>query len=114
MLTACQVKNPMYNEIVTLTLGDGTQRAGQVLEARGMSSIERATLEATCHVRLLTLLCRQPRRCAGRTAPRKHTNRAVEMLMDHQVFEGTAGVDVKKVGTFQMNHRWTKTWTDGV
>ncbi|KAH7156143.1 P-loop containing nucleoside triphosphate hydrolase protein [Dactylonectria macrodidyma] len=29
------VKYPRYNEIVTLTLADGTQRSGQVLEARG-------------------------------------------------------------------------------
>jgi len=29
------VKYPRYNEIVTLTLPDGTQRSGQVLEARG-------------------------------------------------------------------------------
>ncbi|KAL7928057.1 vacuolar ATP synthase subunit B [Trichoderma chlorosporum] len=29
------VKYPQYNEIVTLTLPDGTQRSGQVLEARG-------------------------------------------------------------------------------
>lgn len=30
-----QVKFPRYNEIVTLTLPDGTERSGQVLEARG-------------------------------------------------------------------------------
>ncbi|EGS23825.1 uncharacterized protein CTHT_0005300 [Thermochaetoides thermophila DSM 1495] len=47
------VKFPKYNEIVTLTLPDGTERSGQVLEARG--------------------------------------NRAIV-----QVFEGTAGIDVKK------------------
>jgi V-type H+-transporting ATPase subunit B len=29
------VKFPRYNEIVNLTLPDGTERAGQVLEARG-------------------------------------------------------------------------------
>jgi V-type H+-transporting ATPase subunit B len=29
------VKNPMFSEIVTLTLPDGTERSGQVLEARG-------------------------------------------------------------------------------
>jgi len=29
------VKFPRYNEIVTLTLPDGTERSGQVLEARG-------------------------------------------------------------------------------
>lgn len=32
----CQVKFPRYNEIVSLTLPDGTERSGQVLEARGM------------------------------------------------------------------------------
>lgn len=31
-----QVKFPRYNEIVSLTLPDGTERSGQVLEARGM------------------------------------------------------------------------------
>lgn len=30
------VKFPQYNEIVSLTLPDGTERSGQVLEARGM------------------------------------------------------------------------------
>lgn len=30
-----QVKYPKFNEIVTLTLPDGTERSGQVLEARG-------------------------------------------------------------------------------
>ena len=33
-----QVKFPRYNEIVTLTLPDGTERSGQVLEARGERS----------------------------------------------------------------------------
>ncbi|KAK3320843.1 P-loop containing nucleoside triphosphate hydrolase protein [Cercophora scortea] len=33
------VKFPRYNEIVTLTLPDGTQRSGQVLEARGSRAI---------------------------------------------------------------------------
>lgn len=32
------VKFPRYNEIVTLTLPDGTERSGQVLEARGTSA----------------------------------------------------------------------------
>jgi vacuolar-type H+-ATPase subunit B/Vma2 len=32
-----QVKFPKYNEIVSLTLPDGTERSGQVLEARGKS-----------------------------------------------------------------------------
>lgn len=31
-----QVKFPRYNEIVSLTLPDGSERSGQVLEARGM------------------------------------------------------------------------------
>jgi len=35
MLMSAKVKFPRYNEIVTLTLPDGTQRSGQVLEARG-------------------------------------------------------------------------------
>ena len=34
-----QVKFPRYNEIVSLTLPDGTQRSGQVLEARGNRAI---------------------------------------------------------------------------
>lgn len=50
------VKFPRYNEIVSLTLPDGSERSGQVLEARG--------------------------------------DRAVV-----QVFEGTTGIDVKKVYT---------------
>lgn len=33
--TPLQVKFPQYNEIVSLTLPDGTERSGQVLEARG-------------------------------------------------------------------------------
>ncbi len=32
-----QVKFPRFNEIVSLTLPDGTERSGQVLEARGRS-----------------------------------------------------------------------------
>lgn len=32
-----QVKFPRYNEIVSLTLPDGSERSGQVLEARGTS-----------------------------------------------------------------------------
>ena len=34
-----KVKFPRYNEIVSLTLPDGTERSGQVLEARGKSSL---------------------------------------------------------------------------
>ncbi|KAL2149417.1 hypothetical protein VTH82DRAFT_8068 [Thermothelomyces myriococcoides] len=33
------VKNPSYSEIVTLTLPDGTQRSGQVLETRGSRAV---------------------------------------------------------------------------
>lgn len=33
---AIQVKFPRFNEIVSLTLPDGSERSGQVLEARGM------------------------------------------------------------------------------
>lgn len=36
LLTAHQVKFPRYNEIVSLTLPDGSERSGQVLEARGV------------------------------------------------------------------------------
>lgn len=53
------VKFPRFNEIVSLTLPDGSERSGQVLEARG--------------------------------------DRAVV-----QVFEGTSGIDVKKVQTGKM------------
>jgi vacuolar-type H+-ATPase subunit B/Vma2 len=35
VLMSAKVKFPRYNEIVTLTLPDGTERSGQVLEARG-------------------------------------------------------------------------------
>lgn len=36
-LSLCvQVKFPRYNEIVSLTLPDGSSRSGQVLEARGV------------------------------------------------------------------------------
>lgn len=37
-----QVKFPKYNEIVSLTLPDGTERSGQVLEARGEPCSTRA------------------------------------------------------------------------
>ena len=33
-----KVKFPRYNEIVSLTLPDGSERAGQVLEARGLGA----------------------------------------------------------------------------
>lgn len=35
-----QVKFPRFNEIVSLTLPDGSERSGQVLEARGMRCAE--------------------------------------------------------------------------
>lgn len=35
-----QVKFPRFNEIVSLTLPDGTERSGQVLEARGRHSCD--------------------------------------------------------------------------
>lgn len=37
-----KVKFPRYNEIVTLTLPDGTERSGQVLEARGENALLRS------------------------------------------------------------------------
>jgi len=35
-----QVKFPRFNEIVSLTLPDGSERSGQVLEARGTRSVD--------------------------------------------------------------------------
>ena len=35
-----QVKFPRFNEIVSLTLPDGSERSGQVLEARGMRCVD--------------------------------------------------------------------------
>jgi V-type H+-transporting ATPase subunit B len=35
VLMSAKVKFPQYNEIVALTLPDGTERSGQVLETRG-------------------------------------------------------------------------------
>ena len=35
LIRTLQVKFPRYNEIVSLTLPDGSERSGQVLEARG-------------------------------------------------------------------------------
>ncbi|CAG8982563.1 hypothetical protein HYALB_00007279 [Hymenoscyphus albidus] len=54
------VKFPRYNEIVTLTLPDGTERSGQVLEARG----EKAS-KSMSNLFILTYYFRKPRRCAG-------------------------------------------------
>lgn len=42
------VKFPRYNEIVNLTLPDGTNRSGQVLEARGESP-NRCRRAVSCH-----------------------------------------------------------------
>lgn len=36
-----QVKFPRFNEIVSLTLPDGSERSGQVLEARGMRELDK-------------------------------------------------------------------------
>lgn len=35
LINVPQVKFPRFNEIVSLTLPDGSERSGQVLEARG-------------------------------------------------------------------------------
>lgn len=40
-----QVKFPRFNEIVSLTLPDGSERSGQVLEARGMRYMDTGCLE---------------------------------------------------------------------
>lgn len=54
-----QVKFPRFNEIVSLTLPDGSERSGQVLEARGMRRVD-----ARCEEYMLisgqetALLCR--------------------------------------------------------
>lgn len=40
-----QVKFPRFNEIVSLTLPDGSERSGQVLEARGMRYSDTRCLE---------------------------------------------------------------------
>lgn len=40
-----QVKFPRFNEIVSLTLPDGSERSGQVLEARGMRRAKDRCLE---------------------------------------------------------------------
>jgi vacuolar-type H+-ATPase subunit B/Vma2 len=45
-LQTAQVKFPRYNEIVSLTLPDGTERSGQVLEARGAFYISANFVEA--------------------------------------------------------------------
>ena len=45
VLTSAKVKFPRYNEIVTLTLPDGTERSGQVLEARGECAASMGLIE---------------------------------------------------------------------
>jgi V-type H+-transporting ATPase subunit B len=71
-----------------LTLPDGTERSGQVLEARG---------KRVCNPRLkmhANTAIRKPSRCAG-TLFRRLFIRA-RILITGQVFEGTTGIDVKK------------------
>jgi hypothetical protein len=46
--SSLQVKFPRFNEIVTLTLPDGTERSGQVLEAKGKLPVLRQYL-CTCY-----------------------------------------------------------------
>jgi vacuolar-type H+-ATPase subunit B/Vma2 len=41
------VKFPKYNEIVSLTLPDGSERSGQVLEARGNRAVVQAQTAPT-------------------------------------------------------------------
>ena len=45
VLTSAKVKFPRYYEIVTLTLPDGTERSGQVLEARGKCAASMGLVE---------------------------------------------------------------------
>ena len=59
-----QVKFPRYNEIVSLTLPDGTERSGQVLEARGKTS--QAVDEARANI-----YARKSRRRPGMSASRR-------------------------------------------
>lgn len=40
LMAGIQVKFPRFNEIVSLTLPDGSERSGQVLEARGMRDMD--------------------------------------------------------------------------
>lgn len=40
LMPGLQVKFPRFNEIVSLTLPDGSERSGQVLEARGMRCVD--------------------------------------------------------------------------
>ena len=40
LIAGIQVKFPRFNEIVSLTLPDGSERSGQVLEARGMRCVD--------------------------------------------------------------------------
>lgn len=85
-----QVKFPKYNEIVSLTLPDGSERSGQVLEARGRHP------GCLCHDRYLHMHTRKPSGCPGsysKTLP------PGLLLIAAQVFEGTTGIDVKKVHT---------------
>jgi vacuolar-type H+-ATPase subunit B/Vma2 len=86
---AGQVKFPRYNEIVSLTLPDGTERSGQVLEARG---------EAVKDLNVITLANSSIRKqgcCSGQSGIRCFDESTI--LTMTQVFEGTTGIDVKKV-----------------
>lgn len=90
-----QVKFPRYNEIVSLTLPDGTERSGQVLEARGWCSHFYA-LQSSADI-----VSDREQSC-GAGMLRSFHNCVLNMLMMHsQVFEGTSGIDVKKVATLR-------------
>ena len=41
LMPGLHVKFPRFNEIVSLTLPDGSERSGQVLEARGMRCMDK-------------------------------------------------------------------------
>lgn len=46
LTTGKQVKFPRFNEIVSLTLPDGSERSGQVLEARGTRCMDTICLDS--------------------------------------------------------------------
>lgn len=70
------VKFPRFNEIVSLTLPDGTERSGQVLEARGMSNI--INLVQKPHTD--NSLFRQPRRRPGTPYSVHHSIATIKLL----------------------------------
>ncbi|KFA75956.1 hypothetical protein S40288_10221 [Stachybotrys chartarum IBT 40288] len=49
------VKFPQYNEIITLTLPDGTERSGQVLEARGDRAVVQDRNGSITQIPILTM-----------------------------------------------------------